>query len=390
MLISELFLIAFLGFLSLAQTKKNHTEFFLKEHTPEEADDIINAKDQTVVYLTEDWCDACTKRESGFASVQQELKANYPEVDFLKINLQGNQEAWRYYDAKYLPHIALVVRGTPITFHGPPFKKNILKWLKRKLDSKPLKLKEEHLIPQLKDNTRLIFIGSPENYELFDEVEILTKIIKKPVYFTSDQNFIPKSLNIEGSLVQNNTFIKLDLKSKEIKEFKGRAFKAGFLDTFLTSVDLAMPELFSQPIVSSLLNKSSLDWADIPLLLIISNEQAQPSPSSLLQSLPVGLRAQVSSSLAVFSLTDAYSPEMALFYRYCERDPRGGPQGFNMGFCIVESRPRPLRYVGRGREEEQASKDLQGFLESYLEGSLKPFLKEEQIYQEYEGNVKVD
>lgn len=61
-----------------------------------------------------------------------------------------------------------------------------------------------------------------------------------------------------------------------------------------------------------------------------------------------------------------------------------------MGFCIVESRPRPLRYVGRGREEEQASKDLQGFLESYLEGSLKPFLKEEQIYQEYEGNVKVD
>lgn len=112
-------------------------------HTALSAGTFINQHETVVALLTEDWCDACKEFEPSFYGVETAVKAKYPSAQFIKVSLDNNSEAWKFYSARTLPHISFVHRGIPIGFSGELTQQKLEKWVSKKIVSKPIKLLPE-------------------------------------------------------------------------------------------------------------------------------------------------------------------------------------------------------------------------------------------------------
>ncbi len=109
---------------------------------PVDAEHLINSQENVLAMMHESWCDSCNDFDSNFNILADELKKKHPALSFAKIDLANNQDAWRLYGAKGLPHFVLTSRGTPISYDGPLDAEKLGHWVMNSLDRKPVQLKK--------------------------------------------------------------------------------------------------------------------------------------------------------------------------------------------------------------------------------------------------------
>lgn len=109
---------------------------------PIDAEPLINSQENVLVMLHESWCDSCNDFDSNFNLLTEELKKKHPTLGFAKIDLIGNQDAWRLYGAKGLPHFVMTSRGTPVSYEGPLDAEKLGHWAMNFLARQPLKLQK--------------------------------------------------------------------------------------------------------------------------------------------------------------------------------------------------------------------------------------------------------
>lgn|SRR3990167_977031 len=105
-----------------------------------EVDTLINTHELVVMQLVENWCDACVRFEPNFTTIQTKVQLKHPDVQFVKVDLDGNIDAWKFYETKGLPHFVLTLRGVPIPYEGDIEQSSLEKWVLRSIKSRPKKL----------------------------------------------------------------------------------------------------------------------------------------------------------------------------------------------------------------------------------------------------------
>lgn len=99
-----------------------------------EADFLLNEHEFVVASFVEDWCDACYRLLPIMKSIEADMNQN---LKFISVDLDNDKHAWSYFKIHALPHIALIVRGTPIAYPGDIQLDDIKSWLDLTLKKGP-------------------------------------------------------------------------------------------------------------------------------------------------------------------------------------------------------------------------------------------------------------
>lgn len=91
----------------------------------------------------ENWCDTCREFSDEFEKIAQEISDSAPQIRFVKVDLQKDQEAWKFYGAESLPHFSFVTRGVPVSYKQRVDAESIKNWVKKVLKSQPVKLRKK-------------------------------------------------------------------------------------------------------------------------------------------------------------------------------------------------------------------------------------------------------
>lgn len=338
-----------------------------------QADTIINTKDNVVVLLTEEWCDSCVRFEPSLAAIASRIKKEYPGVEFIKVDLKNNQEAWKFYNAMSLPHVVFTNKGTPISYSGEVEERELEKWILHTLRVQPIELvPAEHLRYRLKRSSmRFIFVGERDTFE-FDEIEALARMTKERIFFTNNSKLIGNLIaahNKSSSRLQlHNTFLKLNVKTGKAVIFRNDSlnhpFEANNLRIFMSTSSLAYPEAYSAKLLSELFGNN------IPILILFQKEFSSKRITDWLKD----REEEIRSRLAVMKVSNSEDEKQSILYRYC--NVHHSNQDFAL--CIVLSYPRMKRYVFQDPVNEQ---NVGHFIDSFFKGRLQEYLAVETIIE---------
>ena len=104
---------------------------------------LLNSNEHVVTMAIENWCDTCKEFSEEFEKIAQDISGWAPQIRFVKVDLQKDREAWKFYGAESLPHFSFVTRGVPVSYKQRVEAESIKNWVKKVLKSQPVKLRKK-------------------------------------------------------------------------------------------------------------------------------------------------------------------------------------------------------------------------------------------------------
>ena len=81
-------------------------------------------------------------------------------------------------------------------------------------------------------------------------------------------------------------------------------------------------------------------------------------------------------------LTNPSHKQQGIVFRYCDAAIEG-----KMNACIIQFRPQLKRFL---LKSDLSTTTLSVFVDDYLQNKLKPYLQVERVFNDVQGNMRVD
>ena len=222
-----------------------------------EASQIADQHELAVLAFTEDWCDACPR----LFAVLGELAGEFQDARFVEVDLANDRHAWQHFKVEALPHMVLVVRGTPIPYSGELQLEQIRDWLLETIKKKPVPIKSRQALPDLKTcpEAAFIYVGSVQE-PLYDEAFAVSKMSDGEIYRSDDCGhlaaWIMEHCGFEAPRCESPSFVYLHPSTRRLLSHSLPDKSTDKLHHFMVTSTLDFPLPFSRELFTNLTRQS--------------------------------------------------------------------------------------------------------------------------------------
>lgn len=329
--------------------------------TDKNFDEEIKKYDALLIEIYAPWCGHCKELAPEYSRAAEILKNENSKIHLAKIDGTENQELSKRFEVEGFPTLKLYKNGEYSEFNGGRTAEEIVMWMKKKTGPVVTSLKTLEELEQIANENEAVVVFFGCEYQ----PEFAT--YKKVAEQTEQLFFVNIAISeaITKYEVQNGDIVlltKFDEKkyvysgNKEEKDIKE------FIDTF--SVPLVSN--FSEKVAEYVFGKNK------PLLLFLRSKE-NPEHMKLeetFRSLAPKFKGKLHFSLS--DITEEIEKRLAEYYGITEDD---FPQ---IRITDVKSDEDVLNYI-LPKNKEINETNLVEFINDYLHGVLKPFIKSEEI-----------
>lgn len=344
--------------LSLGQAKSE-----VPEVSSESLRTVISQNRFVLLEFYTEWCQYCQDFSPIYEKASEKLVGQIDNIEVVKIDGDKNKEVTEYFEISSYPTIVLLFEGEPL-FYDQDFKLDLLSnWVVETVERQPVEIKTEEALKSIEDNlgTFHIYIARDRMVSAdYREVLILAKKLGDiPIFFTNIEAVVEKYSVGKGKFYT--------IKKSETILYNGEHFMSEYLEKFVRITRIAHLIKFDQRQLSNIFRYK------IPIIGLFSDGGDQQ-----MEQWVDSLRSGYESHMIAIKFENSEKENEKMFWEFCGIE--------RMGVCIIEPDQHLRKYIFEGRLERES---LSKFISQYLDGNLKPHIKNEEIASKKSGQILV-
>lgn len=255
-------------------------------------------------------------------------------------------------------------QGEPIFYSGQLILDDIFSWIKDLVVREPAEITTDEGFESLSKNMESInLFAGLYTHPSYDSVRLTAKKTPDVPVFSTTLDRVFKQYNIvEGD------FVHIDFSKNETALFAG-SFNSEHLKNFIYIQRIGHLIKFSPAKFTEIVIKK------IPILCLFGSEDDET-----LESWVDELRPGYQSHMVAVKLENRYDNDQSMLWDVC------GVQEGQRQVCILDFENGLTKYLFNSRLSKKA---VDKFIEKYLSGKLKPYIKVEEIKDNFSNNVLV-
>eukprot|EP00742_Colponemidia_sp_Colp-10_P000679 GILJ01000739.1.p1 GENE.GILJ01000739.1~~GILJ01000739.1.p1 ORF type:complete len:489 (+),score=141.09 GILJ01000739.1:50-1516(+) len=332
-------------------------------------DETIAKHENILVEFYAPWCGHCKKLAPEYEKAAKKLALEDPPLALAKLDATEHKDAGGRFDVKGFPTLKLFRNGKPVEYTGGRTEQDIINWMKKKTGPAAKAVDVAADMDKFVEGNNVAVVG------FFAESDETTKkaFLDAAAAFEDVQFVYSTSADMASHLKASVPSVVLFKKFDEGKNELSDDLSADSITKFVkvNSVPLVMD--FDQAAAAKIFG------GDVPALLLIFNpeEESHKAAEKELRSVAEKLKGRVLMSVA--HSTDGLGKRLMGFI--------GIEENQTPSVRLIKPSPSLLKYLYEAAEI--TADKLEAFVSSFEAGTLKPFLKSEEIPADNSKPVKV-
>ena len=368
----KIFLVAFLGLIAFSAFSQEITkEEGVLVLTTKNFDSAIKANEYILVEFYAPWCGHCKSLAPEYARAAQKLAKEGSDIKLGKVDATVESELGSRFQVRGYPSLKFFSNGNAIEYKGGRTETDIVNWVKRKA-SPPMKYVKniDEFEDEIRENDVVIVFWAEKTHSAFELIQKIARGLDDAVFlFTSDAEIREKYQYEPESLI--TIYKRFDEGRVDYTD----ELEEESLRTFIFTHQNPIVFEFNDEVSNKIFGQSKLAGF---IIFIKEGDQASEEAAEILQRLATEHRGK-----ALFATANSANSQNNRLFEYFGVNADKNTPAVRIAKMVEGGAPPKYKF-----EREITYENLVQFLNDYLDGNLRPYLKSEPIPTEQPNAVK--
>lgn len=335
-------------------------------------DEAVSSNKFILVEFYAPWCGHCKALAPEYAKAAGKLKSESSEIRLGKVDATVQSELAEKFKIRGYPTLKFFVDGTPLEYTGGRTSDEIVQWLKKKSGPAAVTVNSVDELKQLQNSNDVVVLGlfkdvSGEQAQVFNNV---AKLVDSAAFAITSEQAVFDELSVESA----NALVLLKKFDEGRNDFDGQ-FEAEEVKRFVHANQLPLVTEFNQETAQKIFG------GDIKVhTLLFASKKSEGFEATLNEFKGAGknFRGRV---IFVLIDSDVDENERVMEFFGLKKEDAPTVRLISLGQDMTKFRPE---------SNEITTAVLQEFVQSFLDGKLKPHLLTQDVPEDWDAKpVKV-
>ena len=339
--------------------------------TTKNFDSALQANEYILVEFYAPWCGHCKTLAPEYAKAAQRLAREGSDVKLAKVDATVESELGGRFQVRGYPSLKFFSNGNPIEYKGGRTETDIVNWVKRKA-SPPMKAIKniDEFEDEIRENDVVVVFWGEKTHSAFELIQKIARGTDDAVFlFTSDTEIREKYQ------YEPESFITIYKRFDEGRVDYTDELDEETLRTFIYTHQNPIVFEFNDEVSNKIFGQSKLAGF---ILFIKEGDQASEEATEVLERLATEHRGK-----ALFATANSANTQNNRLFEFFGVNADRNTPAVRIAKMVEGGNPPKYKFEG-----EITYENLVQFLNDFLDGELKTYLKSEPIPTEQPNAVK--
>jgi len=334
-------------------------------------DEAVSANKYLLVEFYAPWCGHCKALAPEYAKAAGKLKAEESELRLGKVDATVQSELGERFKIRGYPTLKFFVDGTPLEYTGGRTAEEIIQWLKKKSGPPATTVSTVDELKKLQADNEVLVVGlfKDVNGEKAQAYSNVAKLIDSVSFAISSEQAVFDELNVKG-----DGLVLLKKFDEGRNDFEGK-FEADEIKSFIQGNQLPLVTEFNQETAQKIFG------GDIKVHNLLFVSKKADNFETIIGEFKSAAKTFRSKVIFVLIDSDVDENERVMEFFGLKKEDSPTVRLISLGQDMTKFKPEST---------EITSTVLTEFVQSFLDGKLRPHLLTQDVPEDWDANpVKV-